>query len=158
MSVLDKFTTWNLLSIIICLFLSKVGFPLIQFFISILKASSLLIAISTILIHAFYGIDTIISIYVSVEKFVNGQNDKYLWLYFVVDWILHIVPVVILGIPKQISSVLIAYCIIFFWYLCSRSRIQEIYTNRIPTHEYDKIMLLMPIITLCLLTIIRQLL
>lgn len=54
---------------------------------------------------------------------------------FVCDILLHVVPVLLIGLPHTASSVAIAYAILSAWYLLVRHRIHEIYAPSVPADK-----------------------
>ena len=50
----------------------------------------------------------------------------------VADFLLHVVPVLVIGLPVLSHSMLIAYMILLMWYVPVREHISEIYSKSVP--------------------------
>ena len=73
--------------------------------------------------------------------FAKKDFDKstILFLSVLVDVVLHLLPVIILGLPTTITSVCVATICILVWYLIVRhdNKIQKIYVDTISIRTYD---------------------
>lgn len=67
------------------------------------------------------------------------QDVDVIFLSVLTDIILHLLPVIILGLPMSIPSVCVATVCILVWYLIVRhnNRIQKIYVSTVPIRTYD---------------------
>jgi hypothetical protein len=59
-------------------------------------------------------------------------NTKY-GIVFIFDMLFHVIPLVVIGLPHNSISMLIACTILLAWYAVMRHRIHEIYTSGIST-------------------------
>ena len=67
------------------------------------------------------------------------KNFDVLFLSVFIDVVIHLLPVIILGVPTEILSVCAATICILVWYLIVRrdNKIQKIYVGTIPIRTYD---------------------
>lgn len=67
------------------------------------------------------------------------------------DILLHVGPVILIGLPRYAISVLIAYICIMTWYYFAKEHITMIY---IPSIKADKSLLVMTVFAACLFTVL----
>jgi len=71
------------------------------------------------------------SFYASLQVYIQFSKNIILGIMILFDILCHWVPVFYVGLPINISSIAIAYCILLCWYSVNVHRIEEIYTTGI---------------------------
>lgn len=128
-----SYTTWN-----IALVLVAFGMPVEEWLRDFARANSLLIAaaISYIWItgHAFRVRAAMFASY-SALRVRPAYRDAFMLL---IDLTFHFLPVILVGLPRQPESVLVALAVMMVWMTAVRRRIHEIY---VPDIDVDALML-----------------
>lgn len=104
----------------------------------IVRASTLLILV--VVSSIWLSGDLLVTYREFVDSFgMSSLPPKFLWgLAVAGDVLLHVVPLLLIGLPRQKSSMLIAFGILSVWYACNRHRIHEIYIPRIQGTKADR--------------------
>ncbi len=126
--ILRMYTTWNWISL-----LTSAGFGLTGVR-PYLRWNSLLILIGVLASVIVSGSHP----FTAVIRGVTGWpiSDGVAWL---LDGVVHLVPVIWLGLPTSRDGLLMALLGLSFWYALSRSQIREIYTPTLTAAQYDRI-------------------
>lgn len=117
--------------------------------IDTIKGLSFLIATSVIYIYSVYGDKQIHKLY---GYFIGNQFP--IITYYLLDFVIHFLPVMLLGLPSHINGIFYAYFIIVIWYLSIRHFIQKLYFETMNVKEYDFIIFVYLISVSLLYTII----
>lgn len=128
---LFKISNINLISIL--LLYRHVGEPIRD----VMRANCLIIMM---MILYLWSSGNMIHIYDEMyEKITHHKiNDQFKYVLCVlIDVIFHIVPVLIIGLPKNLSSIFISYMIIMVWFLCFERYLSEIYCETLYKKRRD---------------------
>lgn len=133
------FTTYSFGSAIFSKIYKQIPESILEF----IRSLVLIVAIAVIYIYLVYGVNAIKNVY---------GNQFPLWLLFIFDFIVHVGPVILLGLPnpRNIAIIIAGYITFLAWYLLVRKQIQNLYISYLTTGEYD---LLITIIVPIILTI-----
>ena len=127
---LSMYTTLNLFALIL---FYKDASDTIR---DIMRASTFLIAIvvaTSVWINPFPIYRTLFDSFAPPEyQATIPLNTKY-GIVFIFDMLFHVIPLVVIGLPHNSTSMLIACTILLVWYGVMRHRIHEIYTSGIST-------------------------
>lgn len=123
------FTTYTfILSWIVVLFHSVLSVIVID----IVRALAMTTAIGMFFIYIWYGHRTVLSFY-RKHKVFSTLSDTQVYM---LDTLLHFVPVILLGFAESPYSGLIAICTLLVWYSIVRKWIGSLYIQHI---QYDQI-------------------
>lgn len=114
-----------------------------------IKGLSFLIAIAVIYIYGVYGAKEIKQFY---GHFIGNQFPTI--IYYLLDFIIHFLPVILIGLPSHINGIFYAYFITVIWYLSIRHFIQKLYFENMSVKEYDFIIFVYLISVSLLYTIV----
>lgn len=133
--VLQMYTTWNLVSFVV-----TAGFN-VTWMQPYLRWNSLLIVIGVLVSIVISGSHP----FADVIRSVTGWpiSDSFSWL---LDGLVHLVPVIWVGLPASRNGFLSAMVGMAVWYALMRSRIREIYTPTLTVVQYDRITLIVLVI------------
>jgi len=117
--------TFQLLIFVVLIKLKPKLFP--EWFIDIIRASCVLMAILVIYFtFAVYGydkmIDSVYSKFPSIQKNITG-----IMFIHLINYIVHFLPIFIIGFPKNKISYIYALIILFIWYMFNKKDIHKIY-------------------------------
>lgn len=140
-----RLTTYNVIFVVGILVARQIrNVP--NFFIDIVRAISLGIIISVLYIHVIYDPNIVIDIYKRIFPI-----DLPTEIYYICDIIVHILPVIIFGLPQNFMSVIIGLLIIWIWYGSLYSHIQYLYSPNISMKDYNHLIIVyMPIMMLAI--------
>lgn len=114
-------------------------------FQDIIRASTFLIFVAIVIVWLS---GNVLLIYEKLyDSFLNAPSVTHrtkLIIMFMLDIILHLVPFLILGVPRHGVSFLFAYGIMLSWYVLVRDRIGSIY---VPNLLYDSTMTLVGVVS-----------
>ena len=122
---LSRYTTLNLLVLI--LFYQDASDTIHD----IMRASTFLIAVvvaTSVWINPFPIYRTLFDSFAPKYQATVPLYAKY-GIVFIFDMLFHVIPLVIIGLPHNSTSMLIACTILLAWYAVMRHRIHEIYTS-----------------------------
>ena len=133
----SMFTNINLIFVLFFSYLNET-------FQDIVRATTFLILTAIVLIWMTGNVLSIYEkLYNSFEFAPSVSLTKKYAIMFILDIILHLVPLLIIGIPQHGVSFLFAYGIMMIWYLLVRDHIGSIY---IPYLPYDSSMVVLGIV------------
>lgn len=125
-----KFTTYNVYIVLLLVLLKRfVTIPAL--IIEIIKSTSFIIAIAVVYVYLTRGPQTVMDMYKRLHP------SWPLWALLPYDWLLHFVPVLVMGLPSVNGVLTIALMIILIWYLMIESRVEKLY---IPRMDYKRVM------------------
>lgn len=121
--LLNMFTIINLL--FVCFYKHMT-----PFYKDIAKASTMLVLLT---IGSVWFSGDIFKIYLDLYDSISPIPITSIYLKIAImiigDFIFHVVPVLVLGIPQKAQSIGIAYILLLLWYAKVRSKIGEIYST-----------------------------
>ena len=126
---LSMYTTLNLLVLI--LFYQDASDTIRD----IMRASTFLIAVvvaTSVWINPFPIYRTLFDSFAPKYQAIVPLYAKY-GIVFIFDMLFHVIPLVVIGLPHNSTSMLIACTILLAWYGVMRHQIHEIYTQKIST-------------------------
>jgi hypothetical protein len=98
----------------------------------IMRASTVLILIVVASTWVTGDLTTIyIELFDSFSTIILSTQAKHM-IVFIVDVLIHVVPVFLIGLPKKRHSMMIATLVLMMWYGMVRERIHEIYSPSVP--------------------------
>jgi hypothetical protein len=98
----------------------------------IMRASTVLILIVVASTWVTGDLTTIyIELFDSFSTIILSTQAKHM-IVFIVDVLIHVVPVFLIGLPKKRHSMMIATLVLMTWYGMVRERIHEIYSPSVP--------------------------
>lgn len=122
-----RFTTYNVYAVLlIVLFRQFKTIPIL--ILETVRATSLLIAIAVIFIYMTKGIKHVWGMYHSMYPSWPS------WTLLPYDWLLHFVPVMLMGLPSVLGSMTTGFLFIVVWYLLVKDRMKQLYV--IPGLDY----------------------
>lgn len=122
--VAKMYTTWNLCAIGLCWY--------VQVGQDIVRGNSLLILIVLLTVWITYDISSLyVELFDSFAPDTTISSESKQAILFVADMLLHVVPVVLIGLPHDRISLLIAYILYLVWFQLFHDKIHEIYSPRI---------------------------
>lgn len=92
-------------------------------FIEFVRATSSMVFLGWLLVVIVYGYSTVI-------RFYRGHlNNPYLSTesVLIIDTICHIIPFLVLGIPRRADAFFVATCVVLIWYMLVRLQISKMY-------------------------------
>jgi len=130
LDTLQRLTTYTfILSIII--FLYK-GLP--KPVNEIIRTLSVIVYICVTYIYIRFGFNSVQNFY---KQFGTIFNSKTYMLMF--DYIVHSLPVLLIGLPTDPTSILYGYIIFAGWYALVRKNVQRLYLPDVPLIRYDEL-------------------
>jgi len=104
----------------------------------LLRATSCLMAVGVASIHLRHGEKMVMSVFLELTSY-TGRHKRL--VVYPLDFLLHFVPVIVLGVPHKPESVLMGFMTIFSWYMLVRKRLCILYSKEMTTACYDNIMI-----------------
>lgn len=143
--ILHMYTTWNWISLV-----TFVGLGL-TWMHPYLRWNSLLILIGVLVSVVVTGTHP----FAAVIRNVTGWSfsDGMAWL---LDGVVHLIPVVWLGLPTSGDGFLPAMTGLAIWYALVRSRVREIYTKILTQEQYDRITQIVLMLGIMIYAVIRK--
>lgn len=116
------FTLFNLVLVLFALVVKNPRF------VDFVRATSFMVFVGWLMVVVVYGYGAVIRFYrgARISGVVLGQGLT-LQSIFVIDFICHILPLLLLGLPRTVNAVLLATLVIILWYVLVRERIHELY-------------------------------
>jgi hypothetical protein len=108
----------------------------------IVRGTALLVASAVAYFYVVYGPRVILSMY---ERIFPSRSTL---LYLLFDWVIHFVPVLVLGLPRHVASLPIAYSLLLSWYAFMRANIPNIYFHSVSMSEYDTLIAVLGVFVL----------
>ena len=128
-SLFYRISTYNFILSILLYTFPKMFSPYIQ---EIIRALSLLIGSAVFYVYIVYGFNKIIELY---SNFIPA-NLPFI-VYYLLDYMLHFLPILLNGFPKTLNGLLVAYSIIIAWYILARKYMNILYFENMSQKEYD---------------------
>ena len=125
-----RLTTYNVIATI-CAVMIKKEVP--NAVLDVVRTTSLCMAASVYLIYVLYGIGAVIAHY---RRLFPGLPT---YLLIVIDLVIHLLPVIVLGLPTLLLPVVIGYGIVAAWYLLVREHIHAMYIDEMKVKVSDLI-------------------
>jgi hypothetical protein len=133
------FTTYNVCATIIVKSYEK---QTAGWVFDIVRGSALLVASAVAYIYVVHSPRVVLSMY---ERIFPSRSTL---LYLLFDWVIHFVPFLVLGLPRRLSSLPIAYALLMSWYTYMMPTIPDIYFHTISRSEYDALIAVLGVFVL----------
>lgn len=137
---LHRFTTYNVAAVIGVIILKVLRFPLPNLLLNIVRSTSLLIAVATLVFLLALPTSTFVKYYREVFDWMPNDDTQAYVVFHLHNFILHILPVLVLGLPSGMyvtEGMLIAYILLLSWYTLVRSKIKKLYIDTVDIKGYD---------------------
>ncbi len=129
--IMFQLSTYNVIFAIVCLVFKRY---IPDDVLDVARGIALFVFIASFYFQLVYGVDTLADVFSA--RLEDPTPIEWVVITFGnVLW--HALPLFILGIPKNLASILIAWVIIITWYFAIRKQICDVYTEKVTVTEYD---------------------
>lgn len=139
MRVFSYFTFYNLVATIaVIVFRSRLP----EAVIDIVRGTALVVVFAVAYMYIVFGVGAVLSMYQRLYPALPR------WVALLYDWSIHFGPILAIGLPKRVVSLLLAYGLLLAWYWIVREQVSKLYIQTIPVHSYDTLILLVGFVLL----------
>ena len=120
----------------VCLRYDK-RFKYVDIVIDIIRAKCIFVALVVIYYYLKFGFDSPRRFYSKIL----GLPKMSLLTAYLIDVFVHFLPVILLGLPRNVMSYIFAYLDVIIWYVLVRKHIVNVYGNELGKNHMDRIIL-----------------
>ncbi len=130
-----QFSRYNIIFVVFCIILRRY---LPDGVIDVARGIALFVFVGTFFVQLVYGISTLADI---CGAKLSTPPTLAEWVIFTIGNVLwHALPLFLIGLPRRIISIAIAWLIMLIWYNIFRKYIRDIYSESISARGYDTLM------------------
>ena len=130
-----QFSRYNIILVVFCIIARRY---ISDAFIDVVRGIALFVFVGTFFVQLVYGVSALADIYGAQLSTPPTLTE---WVIFTIGNVLwHALPLILVGLPRRLISIVIAWLVMLVWYNIFRRHIRYIYTEFISTRGYDKLM------------------